>query len=130
MFSKEFGQEILVFEYSICIPEHNFYRSAKCGMSGVIRFWQCEPVQYALTVRLSIYLHLPMWFHLRYKKLWIKKIRAILSTIHMACSNDWTYVESVWCCNRGRWWLFLWYAQKEYFHRFCCLVAGYVDRIS
>jgi hypothetical protein len=38
MFQKEFGQEVLIGEYSICIPEHDLYRSVDCSMTGVSEF--------------------------------------------------------------------------------------------
>jgi hypothetical protein len=54
MFWKEFGQEILIFEHSICIPERNIYWSVGCGMSGKSRVWWFAPAEYALMVRVSI----------------------------------------------------------------------------
>jgi hypothetical protein len=39
MFCKRFGEEMLVVEYSIFVPEYNFYLSVECGMPGVSRFW-------------------------------------------------------------------------------------------
>lgn len=89
MFCKEFGQEMLVVEPSICIQEHKFYRPVKCGMSGVIRILVVSTCRVCTNGTAKHIFASSYVLSFELQEATNQRIIAILSKIDLVIHNDW-----------------------------------------